>query len=153
MHVGFTGTQNGWTTAQSLAVYQVLSETIASGFIVMHNGDCIGSDAAAGKLFKRLGGHLVIHPPLVSKKRTYLPGDEIRPIKPYLVRNRNIVNESSCMIATPGEMVEQRRSGTWATIRYAQKRRKPLTIIFPDGTVKHENFPEPGPLSAFEDRT
>lgn len=53
---------------------------------------------------------------------------------PYLERNAAIVQSTLELIATPGETVEQVRSGTWATIRQARRRRRPTTIVWPDGT-------------------
>lgn len=54
--------------------------------------------------------------------------------EPYLARNREIVNASDLMIAAPFEYFEEMRgSGTWATIRYTQRRRKTLIIVWPNG--------------------
>jgi len=39
------------------------------------------------------------------------------------------------MIATPGEVDEQLRSGTWSTVRFARKQGKPVHVILPDGRV------------------
>ena len=39
------------------------------------------------------------------------------------------------MIAAPSEAEEQRRSGTWSTVRFARKQGKPVFVISPDGTV------------------
>jgi len=38
-----------------------------------------------------------------------------------------------------GKVEEWRGSGTWATIRYARKVGKPVTIIYPDGEIQEEN--------------
>jgi hypothetical protein len=56
--------------------------------------------------------------------------------KPYLVRNKDIVIETASLIAAPADPVEQLRSGTWSTVRFARQRGKPVFLILPDGTVK-----------------
>lgn len=50
-----------------------------------------------------------------------------------LARNRDIVDETEILIACPGHMHEELRSGTWSTIRYAVKIQRPHIIIWPDG--------------------
>jgi hypothetical protein len=56
--------------------------------------------------------------------------------KEYLDRNHDIVDSSDLLIAVSESTVEVLRSGTWATIRYAKKLRKPIKIIYPDGKVE-----------------
>jgi hypothetical protein len=60
--------------------------------------------------------------------------------KPYLVRNHDMVDQSEFLIGTPGEEQEVLRSGTWATIRYARKLKRPILIILPKGKLVAENF-------------
>jgi hypothetical protein len=100
-----------------------------------HHGDCIGADDQAGNLAIELGYTIVTHPPTNESKRAFADYDIELPRKPYLERNHDIVNQTDHLIAAPKEMDEQVRSGTWATIRYAEKKMKDLTIIFPDGSV------------------
>jgi hypothetical protein len=45
----------------------------------------------------------------------------------------DIVVESELLIATPKEVKEQLRSGTWATVRRARKVGIPIILITPDG--------------------
>lgn len=53
-----------------------------------------------------------------------------------LVRDENIAMDCSRMIACPaGPEASYPRSGTWATIRRARKWGKPVTIIWPDGSI------------------
>jgi predicted Rossmann fold nucleotide-binding protein DprA/Smf involved in DNA uptake len=66
------------------------------------------------------------------------PMDRIYVPRPYLVRNRDIVDVCNLLLATPGGTVEQLRSGTWATIRYARRIGRPVWIVFPNGEVRKE---------------
>jgi hypothetical protein len=62
-----------------------------------------------------------------DSKRAFCQGDVVLTPRPYLVRNRHIVDASSVLIATPkGD--EELRSGTWSTVRYARKIRRDFTI-------------------------
>lgn len=58
--------------------------------------------------------------------------------KPYLERNQDIVRSTELLLATPENNVEQQRSGTWATIRFARKMNKSIIIIDTDGIVMCE---------------
>ena len=64
--------------------------------------------------------------------------DEVRDPLPYLERNRAIVDACDILIACPKGMQEEQRSGTWATVRYARRRDRPIVIVWPDGTVTRE---------------
>jgi len=56
----------------------------------------------------------------------------VLPSEEYLVRNHDIVDAVDKMYAFPKEIEEQwRGSGTWATIRYAKKKKKSLMVSFP----------------------
>lgn len=141
--IGFTGTQYGMTESQLITLKQILDyEKLFSQITLsaeFHHGDCIGSDKQAHDIAVPLGFKTVIHPPLNPSKRAFCNGNEIRPVKPYLERNHDIVNETFLIIATPKESQEILRSGTWATVRYAKKCSKPTIIINPDGTFTNEN--------------
>ena len=70
---------------------------------------------------------------------TYCKTTEVymRKPKPYLERNKDIVDETGLLIATPkGEEIV--RSGTWSTIRYARKNHKKIIIIMPNGNLRFE---------------
>ncbi len=92
-HVGFTGTQDGMTEAQSERVSRLM--TSLSGWF--HHGDCIGADKQSNDLARQRG----------------------------------------LMVAAPKSFAEELRSGTWATVRYARKQKKPVVIVFPDGSVQN----------------
>lgn len=135
MKIGFTGTQEGMTEKQIDAISVFLLDYEVQEF---HHGDCVGADNDA-HIITRIqapAAKIVVHPPLNESKRAFCRADAVLPAKPYLDRNHDIVDAVEVMFATPKEKVEQVRSGTWATIRYARKQGKPLYIVYPDGTVE-----------------
>ena len=80
------------------------------------------------------------HPPTLSRRRAFLDYNEEREPLPYLVRNRAIVAEGiDGLIAAPKGWVEEQRSGTWATIRYARQAGRRIWIVRPDGAVRLEH--------------
>lgn len=132
--IGFTGTSGGMTEGQKAMLREILR-----GFIgELHHGDCVGADAEAHKIALECGLLPILHPPTDYKKRAWCesPAFLMRPEKPYLTRNRDIVDETVGLIATPAECEEQQRGGTWYTVRYARKRGKPVTLILPTGFVR-----------------
>lgn len=138
MKVGFTGTRRGMTEAQKNALWWFLLHhpRLDREF---HHGDCIGADAQAHLVARSLGFRIVVHPPASDTLRAWCEGDEVLDPAPYLRRNRAIVDACDVLIACPGGP-EVRRSGTWATIRYAQSRGAPLVLIRPDPDTKIEGF-------------
>jgi hypothetical protein len=104
-----------------------------------HHGDCVGSDAQAHEIALALNYKVVLHPPIDERKRAFCKGVfATREEKPYLKRNKDIVKESSILIATPKQFDEQERSGTWATIREGFRQDKDVYIVYPDGSVGRE---------------
>ena len=133
--VGFTGTQKGMTRAQAA----VLSDLLSGRAAWLHHGDCIGADAQAHDIAKARGYLLACHPPANPSKRAYCKGfDRFYPEKDYIPRNHDIVDATDELIATPAQFQEELRSGTWATVRYARKQRKRVTIIHRDGTLEYQ---------------
>jgi predicted Rossmann fold nucleotide-binding protein DprA/Smf involved in DNA uptake len=57
-------------------------------------------------------------------------------LRPFLRRNRDIVDACQLLIVAPGEEAERRRSGTWATYRYARTVGRALLVVFPDGRTE-----------------
>lgn len=136
MRIGYTGTQRGMTGDQKHVAVNLLSQRDGE----FHHGDCIGGDSDAHDIVINLPYWIVIHPPINKSKRAFKKAHEFREPEDYLARNRGIVDETERLVATPGEFEEQLRSGTWSTIRYARKLRRPIWIIFPDGSVKCEVY-------------
>lgn len=136
---GFTGTQKGCERAQLNTLKGWLGRLYSVGFVWMRNGDCVGADAEAAAIWRLLGNRIYLHPPSITNKRAFLSHDLCAQAKPYLDRNRAIADGSRVLIATPAEMVEQQRGGTWSTIRYADRSGLPHIIIFPDGSYVGRN--------------
>lgn len=101
----------------------------------VHYGDCTGADYELFLLAKSLGIRTVTHPPDNPAYRMFTNGDEIRGELSYLDRNIRIVEESDYIVACPREEHEIARSGTWMTIRYAQKVGRTRVILYPCGRV------------------
>jgi hypothetical protein len=135
MRIGFTGTQLGMTRAQREEVRSLLSQFHVSA---LHLGDCIGADADCHQIGVELGHNVILvgHPPHSDSKRAFLKYGISLPPKPYLDRNKDIVNESEMLIATPKGNKEELRSGTWSTVRYARKCGKRVYIVYPDGRIE-----------------
>lgn len=133
-HIAFTGTQNGMTPQQAEAFRDVLGwGNHVDHFL--HHGDCIGADIDAHRIALARGWRIHVHPPDDPRKRAFCAGAVIHAPLPYLVRNRVIVDSAELLVATPSGP-EKLRSGTWATIRYAIKRGKPVWIVWPHGEVE-----------------
>lgn len=135
-HIGFTGTHKGMTDKQKRELKDVLllwhDAYSDNCTIVFHHGDCIGADAEAHDIAWMLGYVIEIHPPIRSKFRAFKNGDYCFKPKPYLERNRDIVDYADDeLIACPSSEKEVLRSGTWSTVRYARKQDKKVTIIMP----------------------
>ena len=104
-----------------------------------HHGDCVGADSNAYNIIR----HIIptcpihIHPPEKEKTRAFCDGySVIHEPKPYIERDKDIVDAVDVLVATPRGSNEELRSGTWATIRYARKKGTVrVIIIYPDGTM------------------
>jgi len=138
MNVGFTGTQSGMVLPQHERLMHILEDLDSPGMGIaeFHHGDCIGADAEAHDIALHLGIAIILHPPDNEDKRAFCKdssGDRLP--KPYLVRNREIVDACDIILACPKGPVEELRSGTWFTIRYAKSLKKPVWVIRPDSDL------------------
>lgn len=137
--VAFTGTSAGLTREQLAALHGYFAGAAPGE---LHHGMCVGGDAAAHAVASWRGWRTVGHPG-VNKRgepagRAVLTGfAEVLPELPYLKRNRRIVADATLLLACPGGP-ERRRSGTWATVRYARDAGVPVRLFWPDGTVTQE---------------
>lgn len=132
MRVGFTGTQLGMVPIQVRILTEFLEE-IAGDMSEFHHGDCVGADRQAHDIVRRVAPRCLIHghPPLDPKKRAFCGFDRCEDPKPYLVRNRRIVDFTSYLVGAPGQVREIVRSGTRSTIRYARTLERPMLIVLP----------------------
>ena len=140
MKIGFTGTQRGLSKFQKESLTKLFSELIVNDRgCEFHQGDCVGADQQANKinLHEHTWCRRIGHPPTNDRKRAWCSVDEWRIVKPYLERNHDIVDETEVLIACPKSLVEEQRSGTWATVRYAKSLGKEIYIVWPNGEIKH----------------
>lgn len=147
MKIGFTGARKPMTGDQFAALADLISGWQATE---VHHGECEGADwhvdvivrlARDGGSWQHRGIHpkLVAHPGVDKEGKSPFRAEDCRPDErreelPYIERNHNIVDETDLLIACVSGP-ERRRSGTWATVRYAVKKNKPVHIIYPSGEV------------------
>lgn len=137
MKIGFSGTRYGMTPEQIHGVGRRFDPACE-----LHHGDCDGADDEADALAVLHGMAIVVHAPIDEKHRAFCDRKRpygkrtVRPPKTHFARNRDIVDETDELIATPFDKIDPGRGGTWYTINYAVKRGKPVTIIHRDGSVE-----------------
>ena len=133
--LGFTGTRQEPTLEQKRSILRGIE-----GVDELHHGCCEGSDYFAHRAAFRVSA-VWLHPPTNEKLMVpvvdlLLPRgeSEIRlcKAKPYHARNRDIVDSSDYLMATP-DGPRRPHSGTWYTIDYALGLGKPVAICLPDG--------------------
>lgn len=137
IHIGFTGTQHGMTGMQTTYLrkhMEELNEIYKSFSIIFHHGDCIGADEQSHEMARELDWTIHLHPPVIVDKRAFCTPDYSHPLKPYLERNRDIVNSSPQLIGCPYQLTPA-KGGTWYTINHARKLKKLVTIILPNGII------------------
>jgi predicted Rossmann fold nucleotide-binding protein DprA/Smf involved in DNA uptake len=143
--IGFTGTRSGMTDPQYVEVTKQLMKLHPDTLL---NGGAVGADeqlicwivANRTTLDTASSVKVEIYPASVSRERywnRYLHQrliETIWRVQEPLTRNRAIAEQCDRLIAAPASYREELRSGTWATVRYAKKAEKPVTVIFPDGS-------------------
>lgn len=130
--IGYSGPRLGMTSWQRRKVRLFLEA--AKPQLVVH-GDCVGGDAEFDAIAAELGIRRRARPCTIAKMRARCRAEEITPPRPPLDRNRDILADAGFMIFTPATTEEVRRSGTWATIREAQRTDKPAVYFWPDQRV------------------
>jgi hypothetical protein len=112
-------------------------------FNVLHHGACENADAFAHHYAFGEVARIIIHPPTDPKHvdlsvfvTDFIVATKVVVLKPkpYLDRNKDIVDACDRLLALP-KGPEEQRSGTWSTIRYAKQVKKPITICWPNGEV------------------
>lgn len=132
MNYGFTGTRAGMTDRQKFALAVIIGDGTSCGG-EFHHGGCRGADLEAHKIVGCFARRIV-HPGSAGQHYSWEECgtyDTLLPWSPYLSRNHNIVDATEALIAAPKSLVEERRSGTWATIRYARRVARPVIILDP----------------------
>jgi len=137
VELGFTGTRRGMNDLQKLTVENIL--------IVLrpkraNHGMCIGADKDFDVICTELGisrrGWPGVDKAGECNTRAKCPRiEEIMGERHYVVRDRLIVAHSSILIATPKLYSPEPRSGTWVTIKIAEKLGIRRLIVYPDGTI------------------
>lgn len=136
MIISFTGTRRGASWTQLEAVRQHLLRLRPSA--VAH-GACVGADDQLDALAASLGIARLVW---LSTSVTRVPNHVLRartgssvtitlPALPPLERDRLIVDVGDLLIATPAQSYEVRRSGTWATVRYARRIGRRVILVTP----------------------
>lgn len=131
MKLGMTGNRDGMTKTARDTLVKFLDDNIIKQ---VHHGDCKGADQIFNDICASRKIKIIIHPPNCDTFRAFCKADIILSPKKYIERNHNIVDDTDMLIAFPSSEKEILRSGTWATIRYAKKIKKPILIIYPNGT-------------------
>ena len=133
--IGFTGTRHGMSEYQKKEFKNLMITKKCEEF---HHGMCVGSDEQAHLIVKELEIKVIGHPPTFKKFTANCKCDIVKKAFDYLKRNKNIVDESDILIATP-DTKEKIRSGTWSTIRYARIQNKEIYIefahLYPEATA------------------
>ncbi len=101
--------------------------------------DCIGGDDQFDSLAVEQGCYILVYPPTNDKHRVFVETSRVyynRRIfspMPYQDRNQAIVNCCDVLVGCPrtNNPEDDPRSGTWSTIRKAQKAQKPVVVIGP----------------------
>ena len=132
--IGFKGTRHGMSVEQLDAFKAFIKAKESDEF---HHGMCVGSDKQAHDFIKSEKIKIVGHPPKYKKFMAECECDYVMKPYDYLQRNKNIVDETDVMVATP-DTKERVRSGTWSTIRYARKQGKKIYIIHKNGRITIE---------------
>lgn len=135
LNVGFTGTREGMTIHQRKTLSAVLYKCAKT----FTHGCCLGADEEAHVSAWALDIEVRKRPSNIPAMTAACAGGKmVAAPSPPLPRNREIVHDSDLLIAAPKGFAEERRSGTWMTVRYARKRGVPILIIWPDGQWKLE---------------
>ena len=144
--VGVTGTRYrekitpGQTRRLGVLLRKVYDLYYLDGEVWLAHGDCVGWDEVCHDVAKEIGYKIRIFPPSNDVHRANCNGNFYEVPQLYSIRNHDIVRASDYIIGGPKSDAEQVRSGTWATIRYARKQKKPYTIIYPNGRMEGRNW-------------
>lgn len=136
--VGVTGTRWGMTEAQYDSFLEFMLGLPQP--IDLHHGDCVGVDEQAHwMVVENVPRHKIfVHPPVSDALRAFCPAWTVHEPKPYKKRDKDIVEVCEVLVAAPGGMVEEVRSGTWYTVRLARRAGRRVYLIMPNGEIREE---------------
>lgn len=139
MNISITGTRIGMSLAQRAYMRDILCNVT----LLAHGGSS-GVDHQCHMLFNR-PQDTEVYPSNLEQHNRYGRNSlrYLHPIQSPLGRNRLIVSRTPILYAMPRMFYEEKRGGTWATIRYAQKVNRYFVIVWPDGqiSVNDTNYP------------
>lgn len=138
--LGVTGSRLGASPAQLAIAALVISglHRFCVQLERIDHGDCVGADAQIHEMARAAGLYVVGHPPRYSGSRAFCAFDVELPPAEFNDRNRSIVDATHRLLALPETVENQRlRSGTWSTVRYATKKRRPVLIVYRDGSEEY----------------
>ena len=124
MKIGFTGSREGMSQNQKEQFVLLMYHLKPTEF---HHGDCEGADAQAHDIVREFFPHvkITVHPPISNYLRAFKKGDTMMPLDNYIPRDERIVDSTDYLIGAPKVTDhEERRSGSWYTIRYARRKNK-----------------------------
>ena len=141
MKIGFTGTRWGGSEAQKATLEKYLRSLQRESLVFeCHHGDCVGADAEFADLCAKVYRccvRIICHPPIDESHRAFTTNAaETLPPLTHFARNRDIVNACDVMVVCPWDMEHQPRGGTWYTFDVAMKQKKPVFVVWPDGSVQ-----------------
>lgn len=135
MYASFTGTRQGCTPPQLATLRRVLSSERLRIVRLTHGG-AVGADSQAHALALELGIEVWVRP---AGPGRWPDAAEVFPVEPPLQRNPKIVDSGrGLLIACPAEALEQRRGGTWATVRAARRMGVDVLLVLPSGSTRSE---------------
>lgn len=136
--IGFTGNRYGLKTEQKYEINLILNNYLdLYDNIIFSHGDSIGSDTEFHKIclhykYTRLNKNITIRifPSNNHILRAFNNADILMEEKPNLVRNQNIIKNSSILIACPiDKNKEEIKSETWSIIRQAKRNNLTIHIL------------------------
>jgi hypothetical protein len=135
--LGMTGTRFGMIVKQEAGFVAAIMriKNKHRKIVEWHHGDCVGADEQSHYLIRAIDKNIAIHihPPVDTDLQAKMPADVYYDPKTHFARNRDIVDATDMLIATPYTQRRESKGGTWYTINYALKMGKPALIIWPDG--------------------
>jgi len=143
----FTGTRKPVTDEQLDQMYTIMRRLKDQhGYNRIFHGCAKESDRRAHLMAVALGLDRELYPSN-DEQETWASSQRsggttiIYPMRPPLDRNHYMLDRAGTntrLIAVPHLSVEEIRSGTWATVRYARMLKRRITILWPDGRVEEE---------------